>query len=51
MPGFSDSIFAALKLKISEMDEKDRCVAVVFDEMSLKNGLVYNHGFDKIEGF
>ena len=51
MPGFSDSMFAALKLKISTMDDKDRCVAVVFDEMSLKNGLVYNHGLDKIEGF
>lgn len=51
MPGFSDTVFDALKLKVHTMDEKDRHVAVVFDEMSLKTGLVYNHGLDKIEGF
>ena len=33
------------------MDEKDRCVALVFDEMTLKTALVYYHGLDKIEGF
>ena len=33
------------------MDDKDKCVALIFDEMSLKSSLVYNHGLDKIEGF
>ena len=33
------------------MDDKDKCVALIFDEMSLKSSLVYNHGFNKIEGF
>ena len=51
MPGFINTIFDALKLKVGTMDEKDRCVALVFDEMSLKSSLVYNHGLDKIEGF
>ena len=51
MPSFIDTIFDALKLKVGMMDEKDRCVALVFDQMSLKSSLVYNHGLDKIEGF
>ena len=51
MPGFIEPIFAALKLKVDTMEEKDKCVALVFDEMSLKTSLVYNHGLDKIEGF
>ena len=38
-------------MKIMSMDQKDRFVALVFDEMSLKSALVYNHGLDKIEGF
>ena len=51
MPGFTDAIFNALKLKVGTMNEKDRCVALVFDEMVLKSSLVYNHGLDKVEGF
>ena len=51
MPGFVDTIFDALKLKISALDDKDKYVALVFDEMTLKNDLIYNHGLDKIEGF
>ena len=50
MPGFNDAIFDALRMKVSTMHEEDRCVALVFDEMSLKTTLVYNHGLDKIEG-
>ena len=48
-PGFNDSVFAALKAKIDSMDEKERHVAVIFDEMVLKTALVYNHGLDRIE--
>ena len=51
MPGFNDAIFDVLRMKVSTLNEKDRCVALVFDEMSLKPTLVYNHGLDKIEGF
>ena len=51
MPGFNDAIFGTFRMKVSTMHEKDRCVALVFDEMSLKTTLVYNHGLDKIEGF
>ena len=35
MPGFNDTIFDALKLKIETMDTKDRFVSLVFDEMIL----------------
>ena len=51
LPGFNDSVFRALKTKIDAMNDKDRYVAVIFDEMVLKTALVYNHGLDKIEGF
>ena len=50
-PGFNDLIFDALKLKVDTMDTKDKFVALVFDEMSLKSVLVYNNGLDQIEGF
>ena len=33
------------------MDDKDKCGTLIFDEMSLKSSLVYNHRFNKIEGF
>ena len=33
------------------MDDKDKCLALIFDEMSLESSLVYNHGLDKIAGF
>ena len=51
MPGFNDGVFDALKLKVDNMDPKDRCVALIFDEMTLKSALVYNDGLDMIEGF
>ena len=47
MPGFNDAIFDAFRMKVSTMHEKDRCVALVFNEMLLKTTLVYNHGLDK----
>ena len=50
-PGFNDAVFHALQIKCDTMDDKDRCVALIFDETSLKSSLVYNHGLDKIEGF
>ena len=51
MPGFNDGVFDALKLKVENMDPKDRCVSLIFDEMALKSGLVYNNRLDIIEGF
>ena len=51
MPGFNDGVFDALKLKVENMDPKDRCVSLIFDEMALKSALVYNNGLDIIEGF
>ena len=51
MPGFNDTIFDALKLKIETMDTKDRFVSLVFDEMTLKSSLIYKKGLDKVEGF
>ena len=50
MPGFNDGVFDALKLKVENMDPKDRCVSLIFDEMALKSALVYNNGLDIIEG-
>ena len=51
VPGFSEQLFDALKVKVQSMSEQDRQCAVVFDEMSLKCGLTYNVHTDSIEGF
>lgn len=50
-PGFNDKLFNAMKTKVDGMQESDRQCVLIFDEMSLKSGLVYNSGTDKIEGF
>ena len=50
-PGLNDAVFDALQIKCNTMDDKDKCVALIFDEKSLKSNLVYSHGLDKIEGF
>ena len=51
LPDFNDVEFDALKVKVNNMDEKDKCVASIFDEMSVKSALVYKHDLDKIEDF
>ena len=45
-PGFSQSVLDALT-----MHPTDRNVALVFDEMSIEQSLVYNKGTDSVEGF
>ena len=40
MPGFNIAIFDALEMKIASMDDRDKCVALVLDEMSLKSAFV-----------
>ena len=50
-PGFSDSLLEALTMKVKAMDEMNRNVAIAFDEMAIKQGLTYNHGTDRVEGF
>ena len=50
-PGFSQSVLDALTQKVKAMAPIDRNVALVFDEMSIKQGLVYNEGSDIVEGF
>ena len=50
-PGFSKSVLEALKIKVNAMDCRDKNVVLVFDEMSIKESLLYNVGRDIIEGF
>ena len=50
-PGFSDSVLEALKVKVNAMDCRDQNVVLVFDEVCIKEGLLYNVGRDIIEGF
>ena len=50
-PGFSDSVLEALTMKVKAMDEMNHNVAIAFDEMAIKQGLTYNHGTDRVEGF
>ena len=39
-PGFSESVIDALTLKVQAMDPIDRNVALVFDEISIKQGIL-----------
>ena len=50
-PGFSESVLEALKVKVNAMDCRHKNVVSVFDEISIKEGLLYNVGRDVIEGF
>ena len=50
-PGYSESLLEALKVKVNAMDCRGKNVVLVFDEMSIKDGLLYNFGRDVIEGF
>ena len=50
-PGFSEFVLEALKVKVNTMDCRDKNVFLVFDEMGIKEGLLYNAGRDIIEGF
>ena len=49
-PGFNDNILQALQKKVSSMPTSGKACAVVFDEMSMKEGLSYNKEEDNIEG-
>ena len=50
-PGFTDSLFSALKMKVNAMSELDKQCVLVFDKMSLKTGITHNAQTDSIEGF
>ena len=50
-PGFNESVLEALKVKVTTMDVRDQNVAIVFNEMSIKQSLIYNTGKDVVEGF
>ena len=50
-PGFSGSVFEALTVKAKVMNDRNRNVSLVFDEMSIKQALLYNEKHDTIEGF
>ena len=49
--GFNDCAIKALKEKVSTMSEKDKIVAIIFDEMSMKESVSYNIELDCVEGF
>ena len=50
-PGFNESVLKALIRKIETMYDTDCNVTLAFDEMTRKQGLVYNEGSDTIKGF
>ena len=50
-PGFVENVFVALGQKVHVFGDTDRFVSLVFDEMSIKDGLVYNEMKDQIDGF
>ena len=50
-PGFVENVFVALGQKVHVFGDTDWFVSLVFDEMSIKDGLVYNEMKDQIDGF
>ena len=50
-PGFSQSVLDALTQKVKAMAPIDHNIALIFDEMSIKQSLVYNEGSGIVEGF
>ena len=50
-PGLNESVLEALMSKAQAMYDRDHNVALAFDEMTIKQGLVYKEGSDTIEGF
>ena len=50
-PGTNENILEGLRLKVATMNERDRAVAMVIDEMSLREALYYDKQRDVVEGF
>jgi hypothetical protein len=48
--GFSEVMFRILKLRVKDLQKRDRQCSLVFDEMSTKCQLNYNKSLDKIIG-
>lgn len=47
-PGFSTAVMEALEKKVRHMDPMDRYCSIVFDEMSIKEGFVYDESRDEV---
>ena len=50
-PGVNKAILEALRIKTANMQPQDKIVSIVFDEMSIREGLAHDKGRDIIEGF
>ncbi len=50
-PGFNHAILEALRLKVAPLPTASKLVAVILDEMAIKEGLSYDKGRDMVEGF
>ena len=50
-PGFHQAVFDGLRFKFANMSEQDRLCSLVFDEMAIKQKLIYNARSDHVEGF
>ena len=50
-PGFNPAILEALRLKVQGMTDRAKVVTVAVDEMAIKEGLSFDKGRDRIEGF
>lgn len=49
--GINEVLFCSLKASCQNLDEKDRCCCIVFDEMSIQPNLFFNEASDFVEGF
>ncbi|XP_050508752.1 uncharacterized protein LOC126885962 isoform X1 [Diabrotica virgifera virgifera] len=50
-PGLNSNIFQSLEQKVEKLDDTEKFVSLIFDEMSLMPGLNYNERQGFIEGF
>jgi hypothetical protein len=49
--GINNQIFSNLQAAVQQMEEKDRCCCLIFDEMALNPNLQYDQKNDCIVGF
>lgn len=49
-PGFNRNLLNTFKVKVNSMSPESKLCCIVFDEMSLKEGVSYNSERDEVEG-
>lgn len=50
-PGINENLFEQLKIKTNSMKNKEKLAVLIFDEITLKSGIIYNERKNIVTGF